>query len=157
MFETSARLGLPLLIPGQGQKDVTHNEALMALDMLVQPVAVSATATVPPASPSEGQCWMVPANATGEWQGHGDCIACWTAGGWRFAVAAEGWALWLLDESVVLRRGNGAWVRSGTVGPRAEAVDLPAGGAVVDSEARLAISTLVERLVELGLVQPSEG
>ena len=34
-METTNRLGLPLLIPGQSQKETVHNEALLALDTLV--------------------------------------------------------------------------------------------------------------------------
>ena len=32
------RFGLPLLAPGQAAKELTHNEALSLLDLLVQPV-----------------------------------------------------------------------------------------------------------------------
>jgi hypothetical protein len=35
--QISARLALPLLAAGQAGKEVTHNEALTRLDMLVQP------------------------------------------------------------------------------------------------------------------------
>ena len=36
MSESTARLALPLIAPGQAQKEVSHNEALAALDLLVQ-------------------------------------------------------------------------------------------------------------------------
>ena len=36
MPELSANLSLPLLMPAQAQKHVTHNEALQVLDALVQ-------------------------------------------------------------------------------------------------------------------------
>ena len=38
MSDTTARLALPLLLSSQAQKHVTHNEALIALDALVQVV-----------------------------------------------------------------------------------------------------------------------
>ena len=45
------RLSLPLLAVAQAQKEATHNEALVLIDALVQPVVVSvAPASVPLAS-----------------------------------------------------------------------------------------------------------
>lgn len=35
-METTARLGLPLLAPGQAQKELFHNEALALVDAATQ-------------------------------------------------------------------------------------------------------------------------
>lgn len=59
------RLALPLLAAGQAQKEITHNEALGQLDMLVQLIVVSADLSAPPASPAEGQCWIVASGGSG--------------------------------------------------------------------------------------------
>ena len=48
MPDTTANLGLPLLLPAQAQKHVTHNEALQLLDILVQARVEDRTRTVPP-------------------------------------------------------------------------------------------------------------
>lgn len=54
------RMGLPLILGGQAQKHVTHNEALSVLDALLPSVVVSATVTTPPASPAEGEAYIIP-------------------------------------------------------------------------------------------------
>ena len=40
--DSTARLALPFLAPGQAQKELYHNEALSRLDLLVQTVVLSA-------------------------------------------------------------------------------------------------------------------
>lgn len=154
MSELSARLGLPFLVPGQGQKDVTHNEALLMLDMLVQPVVQSASRSVPPDAAAEGQCWLVPMEADGTWVGRAGALACWTAGGWRYATASEGWSVWVAEEGFTLRRHNGVWQRFPA--PSAP-VPSPVGGNIVDEEARSAIREILDRLSAAGLVEASPG
>ena len=151
MSDLSSRLRLPLLIPGQGQKDVTHNEALLLLDMLVQPVVLSASTHLPPASPDLGACWLVPMEASGDWAGRDDSIACWTEGGWRFLPPQEGWTAWVVDANIVLRRWGEAWRRDVIVG---ENIPQPSGGSVVDVESRAAITAVLDRLLEAGLIAP---
>ncbi|MEG8028176.1 DUF2793 domain-containing protein [Sphingomonas aerolata] len=67
--ETSARTGLPLLQPGQAQKEMGHNEALALIDLLLQPTVVTVGLNVPPAAPAPGACWIVGAAPTGDWGG----------------------------------------------------------------------------------------
>lgn len=47
----SQRLGFPMLAAGQAQKELTHNEALLLLDALVQGCSPSEPANDPPQSP----------------------------------------------------------------------------------------------------------
>ena len=74
-MDHTPRLSLPFIMPSQAQKHITHNEAIQALDALVQPVVESRTITAPPVLPLEGEAWIVPAAATGLWAGHSDEIA----------------------------------------------------------------------------------
>lgn len=150
----SARLGLSLLVPGQGQKDITHNEALLSLDMLVQPVVHSRSVALPPETVSEGACWLVPEGAGGAWSGKAGCIAGWTAGGWRFHPANDGWSLWVADEAVAVRRRGGGWERVREMPNPGAAVATPSGGSVVDAEARAAIAALIDRLAAQGVLEP---
>ncbi len=152
MMERTARFDLPLLIPGQGQKDITMNEGLLALDRLVHAVAVSRTLAVPPSEPSDGACWLVPAGAGGAWTGQADRLACWSAGGWRFHPLPEGAPLWILDEGRQVRRTAAGYATDGLAGLPAPAVAPPAGGTTVDAEARAALSALLGRLVSLGVL-----
>lgn len=91
MSETSARLGLPYLLAAQAQKHLTHNEALARLDLLVQMTVQGFGATVPPASPAEGEMHALGPGATGDWAGADGRLAAFTNGGWLFLDPAEGW------------------------------------------------------------------
>ena len=89
MAEMTARYRLDLLQSGQAQKEITHNEALIRADILLQSAVESRTLTAPPGAPVEGQCWVVAAAATGAWAGRSGEIACWSAGGWLFVVLSR--------------------------------------------------------------------
>ena len=58
-------LALPFIAQGQAQKEVTHNEALLRLDALVQIAVRSRSLAAPPGSPADGERWSVAAGATG--------------------------------------------------------------------------------------------
>ena len=48
------RFALPLLQPGQAQKEMFHNEALAALDLLIQPAVEAVGVNTPPTAPRIG-------------------------------------------------------------------------------------------------------
>ena len=160
----SDRLALPLLTAGQAQKEVTHNEALAVVDILVQPVVQSLAPATVPAAPAAGQCWVVGAGAAGAWASHDGAIAGWTSGGWRFAAPQEGMQLWSIADGVMVRRAAGAWLvgvqaaKSITVnglqvvGSQQAAVAPPTGGTVIDSQARASITTVISALRAHGLI-----
>lgn len=97
MAET-ARLQLPLIASEQALKHVTHNEAIQALDGVVQLVVEARDIVTPPLTPTIGQGYEVGISATGDWVGEDGNIAIWTDSGWRFSTPGEGWVLW--DKSV---------------------------------------------------------
>ena len=68
-MDATPRLNLPYIAPQQAQKQVTYNEAMKALDRLVQPAVLSRTVATPPGSPAEGDCYLVAASPTGAWSG----------------------------------------------------------------------------------------
>lgn len=142
MSETSPRLELPLLVPGQGQKDITHNEALLLLDVLLHPSAISRTA-IEPDQPVSGECWLVAEGSRGAWYSRQNAIALWTEGGWRFAQLPEGARIWVQDERCYLRRERAGWAREAPAITVIGEIAVPAGGDVVDKEARTAIATLI--------------
>ena len=102
-------LGLPFIEASQAQKHVTHNEALLVLDGLVQLAVLGRTLLNPPASPAEGDVWIVPASgATGDWATHGNAVAIWRNGLWNFYPPNEGWIAHVADEGSVVFAA-GAW------------------------------------------------
>ena len=161
------RLALPLLHAGQAQKEIFHNEALLALDLLVHAQVESATVATPPASPVPGKSWIVPATgATGAWAEHGTTVASWSAGGWRFTVPVTGMEVLVSDEGQKRHWSGTDWtpgaVRSDgyylggnrIVGPRQSAIAAPTGGALVDAEARAALGLVLAMLRTHGLIEP---
>lgn len=162
--EYTARYGLPLLRAGQAQKEMSHNEALTLLDVLVQGSVEAVGLDIPPEGPGLGQCWAVGGTPTGVWSGHRHAVAAWTDGGWRFAPATEGMTVWSIDDGAYARFSDGGWhigELCGTVvridgdpviGPRQSPIADPAGGATMDSEARSAIAAILTAMRTHGLI-----
>lgn len=139
MTEMSARMRLPLLAAGQAQKEVTHNEALALIDLAVQPAVVEVGRNAPPAAPVPGEAWVVGRTPEGAWAGHADALAGWTGGGWRFVVPWAGFAVWNRADRSPARFDGEAWRRAGPV----PVIGAPAGGDVIDAEARVAIGSML--------------
>lgn len=138
----SARHALPLLVAGQAQKEFFVNEAFARIDALLHP-AIEGEATEPPAAPQPGECWLVAAPATGPWAQHEEELASWDGTQWTFCTPHEG--MMLFD------RAAGARIVFRTGWQRITRPAAPAGGAVVDSEARAAITLMRDMLATLGL------
>lgn len=147
MQETQAtpRFSLPLLALGQAQKELFHNEAIALLEALVLPVAHAKIADPVSLLPDPGDCWVVDSGAAGEWIGHDNSLAVWTEGGWRFIPAVESMRCYLLTSQNLTLFSGGQWLEYG-------AITAPAGGAIVDSEARSAIIEILDALNLFGLI-----
>lgn len=109
MSDQTPNLSLPIMMPAQAQKHVTHNEALERLDAIVQLALESAMAFEAPLSPAEGQSWGVGAGALGVWLGQDGKIASWRGGGWFFVLPQEGWLAWCKDDATLKVRTGGGW------------------------------------------------
>ena len=164
MIESSHRFDLPLLAAAQAQKEVTHNEAIALIDLLVNPVVQSIAQVNIPAAPQPGQAWIVGNGATGVWTGNTNKIAGWTINGWRFIAPAEGMSLWSLSDAAAVQFNGIAWAiatLSGqqvsiggnkVLGARLGAIAGPAGGAIIDAEARTVIGLILTMLNTHGLI-----
>lgn len=158
------RLALPLLAAGQAEKELAHNEALLRLDLVSQPVVESASLTTPPGSPLAGQCWIVASGASGGWAGRDGEIAGWTDNGWRFVMPAAGWRAWVVDRGHAVRhdgtdwrdeevRGDGYFVAGERVlAGRQAAIANPTGGTTIDGEVRAAAIAILAALRAHGLI-----
>lgn len=164
MTETTPRLALPMIQPGQAQKEVFHNEAIALLDGLLHPAVEAVGLDTPPASPAIGQCWIVGGAPTGDWSGQIGVMACYGSGGWRFTQPVPGMLAWSLqDLRWVWHDGNswisGDWPVAGIsiagariLGPQRPGIAVPAGGATIDVEARTALSAVIVTLRAHGLI-----
>lgn len=103
-------LALPCIDAAQAQKHVTHNEALRLIDTLVQLAVRNRDLGSPPASPDEGDRYLVAADATGAWAGRSGQIAAWQDGAWLFAAPRVGWLAYVVDEGALLAYTGTAWV-----------------------------------------------
>lgn len=157
------RLALPLIAAGQTQKDVTHNEAVLALDRLVALVVVSRTLAAPPASPAPGSCYIVPVAGVAAWGQPAGSLMHWQGdAGWIAAAPRDGQTALAADEGAMLvHRGSwqANWPVAGlNIGGRAVlaaspvTVSVPTGGANVDAQARSAIAEMIIALRQLGLL-----
>ena len=139
----SARFALPFLFAGQAQKEVFVNEANARADMLLHP-AILGTANAPPATPQDGDCWLIGTVPTGEWTGHAEQLAGRQAGNWLFAQPRNGMTVLDLSAGKIRRYANG-WLS-------ANAVPAPTGGTVIDTQARSAITALIAALIAGGIL-----
>jgi hypothetical protein len=133
-------LSLPLILPAQAQKHVTHNEALRLLDIVVQLAVHDRDRTAPPATPTEGDRYIVADGATGSWAGKDGRIAAFWGGTWAFVSPADGWLARVLDENLTLVYRNGIWE---------EATDPP------HSTDYLGINTTADTLNRLAVSAPA--
>jgi Protein of unknown function (DUF2793) len=108
-MDDTPNLKLPYIMAAQAQKHVTHNEAIRALDAVVQIAVADRDPTVPPASPTEGDRYIVAAGATGAWAGNDGKLAAWQDGAWMFYAPLEGWLAWVADEDALLAWDGTAW------------------------------------------------
>ena len=108
MSETK-RLALPLMAEAQAQKHVTHNEALLKLDAIVQLSVRSRGLADPPDAPADGDAWIVAAGGTGQWNGHDGEIALRQSGAWVFHAPRTGWVAWVEDERRLVTHDGSGW------------------------------------------------
>lgn len=164
MSDATARWALPFILPGQAQKELYHNEALVRLDAAVSAAVEEGPRIAPPIAPVVGQCWIVAANATEAWSRQSGRLACWTDGGWRFIAAQPGMKAWNKTSSLWLYWNGAQWSDGGlpatklmiggqqVVAARQAAITAPSGGTTVDLEARVALNKIIATLMSHGLI-----
>ena len=145
-MDTTPNLTLPYIMAAQAQKHVTHNEAIRALDALVQLSVIDRDLSSPPASPVNGARYIVPAGAGGAWAGQESKIAAYQDGAWSFYQMAEGWLAWVADEDALVVWNGAAWVAvggGGGGGGVASVNPVPMVGinATADATNRLSVKT----------------
>lgn len=163
-MEQTARFGIPLLVPGQAQKEYYHNEAIEQISMLLCPVVEGPPQAAPPPSPQTGACYLVATEATDAWSGQDGAMACFTNGGWIFIEPIEGVGVADRVSGQVLQWRAGAWeagiVRAEEVRingqpvlrQRQPAIADPAGGSVIDAENRTTVAAILTALRAHGLI-----
>jgi hypothetical protein len=111
MSQQTTRLQMPFLQSGQAQKHVTVNESLLRLDALVQLAAKSATTTAQPASPSDGDIYILPSGKTGaDWGAMANgALAYYRDGAWESLSPREGYVAHVADADQIVIYSGTAW------------------------------------------------
>lgn len=139
-MSTTPNLNLPYLLAAQAQKHVTLNEALRGLDCIVQLAVQSRMLTSPPATPADGERYIVAASPTGVWSGQAHRIAAFQDGAWAYFSPREGWTAWVSDEDSLLAWNGSAWV-SISSGGSLDSVPMLGVNATADVTNRLSVSS----------------
>lgn len=108
MSLTTPNLDLPYIAPAQAQKHVTHNEAIRALDALVQ-LSVMAVQDVPPTDPENGMRYIIGQAPSGIFENRAGHIAAYQDGAWAFYSPQAGWQAYDQNQSALLIFKNDDW------------------------------------------------
>ena len=139
MNSNSPNLLLPYIMAAQAQKHVTHNEAIRALDALIQIAVTDRDLASPPASPVEGSRYIVTAAPGGAWAGHANEIAAYQDGAWTFYPPRTGFLAWIADEAVLICWTGVAWEPAVTAA--INPAPLVGVNATADTTNRLSVSS----------------
>lgn len=146
-MNNTTHLNLPYISAAQAQKHVTHNEALRALDAIVQLSVLDRDISTPPSSPNEGDRYIVATGASGDWTGQEHNIAAFQDGAWAFYSPNTGWLAWVVDETLLVGWEGASWVvSSGGSGGSSANLNPATGGlvginATADTTNRLSVNS----------------
>ncbi|HVT37350.1 MAG TPA: DUF2793 domain-containing protein [Nevskiaceae bacterium] len=132
MSDQTPRLDFSLMSASQAQKEVTFNDAMRALDVLVQGRVLDMDLATPPASPDDGDAYIVAASPTGLWTGRATQIATWFNGVWNFVAPDDGFALWVVSKTKRYTFTGSAWTSAAefdSISPMTTLGDIIYGGA----------------------------
>lgn len=109
--ENSPRLGLDYVMAAQAQKHVTVNETFRRLDALVQASAISASTSIQPSEPAEGDVYILTEAPTGTAWGQmpENSLAAYRDGEWIEIHPSAGWRVWLQDAADLVLFDGGTW------------------------------------------------
>jgi Protein of unknown function (DUF2793) len=133
-------LALPYLAASQAQKHVTLNDALTLLDGTIHLSVISRVIATPPATPLDGDRYLIAAGPTGLWVGHAGHIAFRVAGAWRFLVPRTGWRMWVEAEALLVIYNGTVWVSS-AVPTVLQNLSLLGVNATADATNKMAVNT----------------
>jgi hypothetical protein len=69
----------------------------------------SRATTTPPASPTDGDRYIIPSGATGVWAGKTNQIAVRVASAWEYHTPKIGWLAYIEDEAVLSAYKSAGW------------------------------------------------
>lgn len=110
MPDNTPKLVMPYIVASQAQKEVSHNEALNILDVVVQPTCINLLFT-PPGSPAQGDTYIISGGtATGAWVGRETFIAAYYDT-WIFIEPQTGWEFTNQADGFTYRFNGTGWAQ----------------------------------------------
>jgi len=142
-MHTTPKLDLPFLLPNQAQKHVTLNTSLEMLDVLVQLSVISDTVAQQPASPDEGDTYILPSNRQGTvWEAlPAGAVASFRSNAWSAQSPATGWRAWVAERAQLMVFDGASWneiLVGGTASDQPQKFGIQA---TADDTNRLAVSS----------------
>jgi len=92
-------LNLPEILSSQAQKEVTHNIALRIAEAVIAAVVQNSTLTTPPATPADGDMYIVATGGTNEWAGQDNNLAIAVSGIWYFVTPPNKFTVYNVNSS----------------------------------------------------------
>lgn len=116
----SPRLHIPYITESQAQKEVTHNEMVTKIDLLVQ-TAVLGIINDPPPTPAEGDCYIIGNIPTGTWTSKENHLTEFVGTAWITVPPLVGWRLHNQADGKTYCYHDEAWnIFEGEIGPQGQ-------------------------------------
>jgi hypothetical protein len=115
----STNFKVPFISPSQAQKHVTHNDAIEVIDSLIQRLAKDSSLSSPPASPAQGDIYIIASSpaATGLWSGQENSLARFDGSVWKFSVPQDGWQVYDQTSGNFMIFGGTSWSQMQVTSP----------------------------------------
>lgn len=102
--------GMPELTQSQSSKEITHNQALRIIDVLVPVALVQDKDLAAPPAHVAGNMYIVAASPTGAWVGQAGKLAYSDGSTWYFITPKNKWPAYVIDELKQYRYNGSSWV-----------------------------------------------
>lgn len=108
-MDNTPLLALPLLADKQDLQTTFHDDALKTLDALTMLSVLDRDRSSPPASPNEGDRYIVKAPGSGDDAWDDDNVVVFIDGHWRAHPPQTGWTCYVQDEGALIAWDGTSW------------------------------------------------
>lgn len=106
---TTPNTGMPEISQNQSSKEITHNQALRIIDVLIPVAIVQDKDLTTPPSHVAGNMYIVASGATGAWSGQANKLAYSDGSTWYFITPKNKWPSFVVDEAKQYRYNGSSW------------------------------------------------
>ncbi len=137
MSDATLYQNLPLLIPGQALKHITHNEALQTLDILLHCAVDNVDVHTLPESPSSETRFLISDTPATDIADHANTLASYDGVAWTFRQPRTGWRIYdkTTDQSYLFNGQNWQAETDASFDITAPLNDLPGLGIGANADA----------------------